>query len=202
MRGLFEILEYSIGCLFWGVLITILSYVFFVFLIRGWYRDAAFTLSSYLVGILLFFPICFQCTLTVGALRIIDTTDGFEQRVREITSQCFPSDEEVGIREANEVLQVVIGEQPLLRHYIGGGEFSGYTAGQLPEVMADTLRTYMRWYIVRRLGWCLAFIVMGAVLAIKTLSKGNVRRRSGVPASRRDAGRVPVSRRKRIHVKH
>ena len=47
---LFDILRYSMSSIFWGILIAIALMGLFVFLIKGWYKNALFTPASYLVG--------------------------------------------------------------------------------------------------------------------------------------------------------
>lgn len=43
------ILKYSIGSLLYGGLITVLFLSLFIFLIKGWYKDAVFKPVSYAV---------------------------------------------------------------------------------------------------------------------------------------------------------
>ena len=73
--------------------------------------------------------------------------------------------------QASDVIDAIIDEFPILQYYIGGGEFSGFTAKELPHAMADELRSFMRWYIFRRILWCLGFVIVGAICVIKSLSR-------------------------------
>ncbi len=167
---LFEILRYSFSSVIWGFLIAIASMALFVFLIKGWYKDATFSPVSYLVGAVLFVFLSFQCILIVGSLKIISMTDEYEQKIVTLV-QSYSPDGEVSKAQASEVIDEIIEEFPILEYYIGGGEFSGYTASQLPAAIAKELRSFMRWYIFRRILWCLGFVIVGAVLVIKSLSR-------------------------------
>ena len=168
---LFDILRYSFSSMIWGILIAVACMALFVFLIKGWYKDATFSPISYAVGAILFLFLSFQCILIVGSLKIISMTDEYEQRIANIVESVYSSSEEVSMSQASDVIDTIIDEFPILEYYIGGGEFSGFTAEQLPHAMADELRSFMRWYIFRRLLWCLGFVIVGAICVIRSMSK-------------------------------
>ena len=188
---LFEILRYSFSSVIWGVLIAIFCMALFVFLIKGWYKDATFSPVSYLVGAVLFLFLSFQCVLIVGSLKIISMTDDYEQQITALVQSYSPEDE-VSQAQASEVIDAIIDEFPILEYYIGGGEFSGYTASQLPAAIAQELRSFMRWYIFRRILWCLGFVAVGAYLVIRSLSKNYTnQRRERIQHDRKRVSRRP-----------
>jgi hypothetical protein len=81
--------------------------------------------------------------------------------------------EEVTKDDSDIIIKKTIAEYPLLEYYIGGGDFRGFNAKQLPTAMADELRSFMWAYIVRRLLWCLGLVLVAGVLGIKTLDQYN-----------------------------
>ena len=168
---LFDILRYSFSSMIWGILIAVACMALFVFLIKGWYKDATFSPISYAVGATLFLFLSFQCILVVGSLKIISMTDEYEQRITSIVESAYSPSDMVSMPQASDVIDTIIDEFPILEYYIGGGEFSGFTAEQLPHAMADELRSFMRWYIFRRILWCLGFVFVGAICVIKSMSK-------------------------------
>lgn len=168
---LWNIIQYSIGSLVWGVLIAVLCMALFVFIIKGWWKDAMFSIWSYIIGFVLFGLLAFQCTMIVGSLKIIDTTDTYEAYFNEIVDNIYEGWEEVPTEQADIIIKKAIAEYPLLEYYIGGGDFSGFNAKQLPGAIAEELRSFMRAYITRRLFWCLGFVLVAGVLGIKTLDK-------------------------------
>ena len=171
MWALFDILRYSFASAFWGVLIAVACMALFVFLIKGWYKDTTFSPISYIIGAVLFFFLSFQCVLVVGSLKIISMTDEYEQRITSIVESVYSPSDMVSMPQASDVIDTIIDEFPILEYYIGGGEFSGFTAAQLPHAMADELRSFMRWYIFRRILWCLGFVIVGAICVIRSMSK-------------------------------
>ena len=190
---LFDILRYSFSSMIWGILIAVACMALFVFLIKGWYKDATFSPISYVVGAFLFLFLSFQCILIVGSLKIISMTDEYEQRITNIVESAYSPSDMVSMPQASDVIDTIIDEFPILEYYIGGGEFSGFTAEQLPHAIADELRSFMRWYIFRRILWCLGFVIVGAICVIKSLSKNY----QGIRRQRVQHDRRRVSRRTR-----
>ena len=178
MWALFDILRYSFSSVIWGILIAVACMALFVFLIKGWYKDATFSPISYIIGAVLFLFLSFQCILIVGSLKIIDTSDYYEAEISRIVDSTYDDMDEISIGQSDEIIKEIINRFPLLHYYIGGGEFSGYTAKELPHAMADELRSFMRWYIFRRILWCLGFVIVGAVLAIRSLDRGIKKKRT------------------------
>ena len=193
MWALFDIFRYSFASAFWGILIAVACMALFVLLIKGWYKDATFSPISYAVGAILFLFLSFQCILIVGSLKIISMTDEYEQRISYIIESAYSPSDMVSMPQASDVIDTIIDEFPILEYYIGGGEFTGFTAAQLPHAIADELRSFMRWYIFRRILWCLGFVVVGAICVIKSPSKNY----QGIRRQRVQHDRRRVSRRTR-----
>ena len=199
MWALFDILRYSFSSVIWGILIAVACMALFVFLIKGWYKDATFSPISYIIGAVLFLFLSFQCILIVGSLKIIDTSDYYEAEISRIVDSTYDDMDEISIGQSDEMIKEIINRFPLLHYYIGGGEFSGYSAKELPHAMADELRSFMRWYIFRRILWCLGFVIVGAVFVIRTLSKNRtpLRQSDRLQRQRVQTERRRVSRRSR-----
>ena len=171
MWGLFELLRFSFSSIIWGILITAICLALFFFLIRGWYRNATFTPISYVIGFFLFLLLAFQCTMIVGAIKIINISPYYESQIQQLVGTYFPPSQEITGQESEQVIDWLVTEYPILQHYFDTGEFTGYTAQQLPAVMGAEIRSFLRFYILRRLLWCLGFVIVGAVLVIRSISK-------------------------------
>ena len=168
---LFDILRYSFSSIIWGILISVACMALFIFLIKGWYKDATFSPISYIIGVVLFIFLSIQCILTIGSLKILDTTDYYEVQIANIVEKTYDAADEVTMGNAADIIKSVIDQHPLLQYYISGGEFTGFTAKELPHAIADELRSFMHWYIFRRILWCLGFVIIGAFLVIRSLDK-------------------------------
>lgn len=194
MWGLFELLKLSFSSLIWGVLITILCLVLFFVLIKGWYRSATYTPLSYLIGAVLFLFLSFQCTMIVGGLKINSLSQEYYIQVESLVNRFYDADDPISTQASTQLVDKLIRENPILQYYIGGGEFSGYTARQLPQAVVSTLQTYIRWYIVRRLLWCLFFVGVGAFVVIRSMAMARRRPRSYVGPRAPRPVRTPYSR--------
>lgn len=168
LRG---IIDYSFSCLMWGVLIAFICTVIFVFILKGWRRDTMFSIWTYLIGGTLFVLMAFQCTMLVGSIKLINTVDEYETYFSEIIDNVHKVSEQIPIEDVGEVIDLIKSEYPIAEHYINGEEFIGLNVHQLPTILAEKLRSYLRTYIVHRLLWCLGFVLIAGVLGIKTLDK-------------------------------
>lgn len=168
--GLFDLLQFSFSSLIWGILITVVCLLLFFTLIRGWYKSATMTPVSYLVGFVLFLLLSFQCTLIMGAIKIIHISDFFAGEIQQVVQQFFQNNQEVTVQQSTQILENLVDTYPVLGHFFQSGEFTGYTAAELPEAIRAEICSFLRWFIVRRLLWCLAFVVVGAVCVIRTMT--------------------------------
>ena len=171
MWGLFDILRYSFSSVIWGILIAFAMMALFVFMVRGWWKNALFTPATYICGAILLILLMFQCTMTVGALKIIDNCDRYEAIMNSIVvgGDYLFLDREASPEETNAITSQLVSREPLLQYYISGGWSEGISLRNVPHEMADELRSFMRNYITRRLLWSLAFVLVLGFIAIKTL---------------------------------
>lgn len=168
MGALSNIMFHSAGSMFLGIFITLAGVGLMFFLIKSWRRNATYTLLSFIVGGVLFFFLAFQSILLCGAVTIKSYTDNVETRINELVGSI--SENTVFTREDSQaILERIRDEWPLVGYYIGGADFHGHTPGTIAKAMADELRSYMNWFILRRVGWCLLFIVAGTFVVIKTM---------------------------------
>lgn len=111
----------SAGSLIWGLLISLSCMALFVFIITSWWKDALFTVWSYLIGALLFLLLAVQCTLIVGSLKVMDTVGEYEVLLTGIVDNLYEGSEEVSVLASDEVIKQSIDRFPLLGYYVGGG---------------------------------------------------------------------------------
>lgn len=150
----------------------------FFLLIKGWWKDAVMSLSTYIVGGILGILLMFQCTLICGSLAIMRKANQFEALATEAIEQMVTSgkatlNEIVDQAETQEVMNEIVRNHPILGNYCNGADFSGHSLVELPKAMTAELNNYLTKYIIRRLLWALAFVVVAAVIANYTISKGN-----------------------------
>lgn len=168
MSYLINILQYSIGSLFIGVLITLIGVCLMFYIVKSWRRGAEFSPGSFIVGAILFFFLSFQSVLLCGAITIKSYSDDVEAYINTLVAKA-PEDMVLDQRNSQYILDSFAKEWPLVAYYVDYADFRGHTPDNIATAMVDELRSVMNWYIFRRLAWSLAFIVIGAVLVIKTM---------------------------------
>lgn len=189
MSGLLNVLYYSLGSLFLGVFITLIGIVLMFLLIKGWWKDSRFTPVSFITGVLLFFFLAYQSILICGAVTIKSYSDDLKQYTNELVRD-LPSGQPLSRQDSQDILEKWSEEYPLVGYYANSADFQGHTTSDIAQVMVDVLNTFMNWFIVRRVGWSIFFIVAGAFIVIRSM-----RRNGSQPASRTaSSGAATVTR--------
>ena len=167
-----EIFRYSIGSIAWGLVIGIVCIALFFVLIKGWWKNARFVFASYVIGLVLGIILIYQSILVCGSVAIIKVANYSEPTLVELVNQYSDNTERVmSPEESDKIIKDFALKNPLVAHYIDGGEFEGYTAKELPHAIVSKLKSYMGWFIFRRILWSLGLTILSAVLVIKTMSR-------------------------------
>lgn len=177
MGALFQIVAYSIGNLFLGILLTVIGVILLFVLIQSWYRNSTFTPVSYIVGGILFLFLSFQSILLCGAVTIKSYSEDVECAINSWVAE-VPSDIPFNQEDSQHVLEQITEEWPLVGYFVGGADFTGHTSVTIAQAMAEELRSFMNYFILRRVGWSLLFIVCGVVIVIKSMERVSRRRYS------------------------
>lgn len=203
MGALINILMYSMGSLLLGVLLTIIGIVLMFMLIRSWWRNSTFTLMSFVVGVILFFFLSFQAVLLCGAVTIKSYCGDVEKTINDLVSN-VPQDIPFSTENSQQILDRISEEWPLVGYYVNMADFQGHTSATIGAAMADELRSYMNRFIWRRVAWSLCFVVVGAIIVIKTISFRNdqLRRKTGRATAQHSTTRLRgiAQRQNRIRV--
>lgn len=173
MDKLEYILYYAISSMFIGVVLTILGILGFFLLIKGWYKDRTFNRASIAVGVILFFLLCIQNILLCGTIHIVRMSDTLEDRMTEYVQPYVKAgDDYMQRNDVDDLLfKGLANDYPIIFCYVGVSDFRGYKASEIPEVTIGTLNEYCYWYIARRIGWSLLFVIISAIIVIKTMEK-------------------------------
>lgn len=193
------IFYYALTSMFIGVILTILGIAFFFLLIKGWYKDRTFNAASIIVGIVLFFFLCFQNILLCGTIHIKRMSDMLEETMAEYVQPYINSgDDYMSSSEVDDLLfKGLANEYPILSCYVDVSDFRGHRASDIPVVTIDALNDYCNWYIVRRLVWSLFFVVIAAVIVIKTMARTYTKKPLSRPPSHTSDRKERISSRTR-----
>lgn len=186
--SLFEILKYSVGSLFWGILLTLLGLGLLFFLIKGFYPKAVFTPISFLVGVILFFFLSFQSILICGAVKLKSMSAVLETTINEYIPDSWKlQGREITAADSQQIVENLGVDYALFSHYIDWADFHGHAAGDVAAAMIDEMHRFLNAFIWRRVGWSLLFVLLGTFIVIRTLGTVQVynRYRRGGASSRR-----------------
>lgn len=168
--GIFGILFSSIGSLIWGVLLTVVGIALMFLIIKSWRKDAYFTPVSYIVGIVLFFFLSFHAILMCGAITIKSGSDEIRAYINRMVED-IPEGIPFSTSNSQQILDNICEEYPIVGEYVGLADFKGHDSSDIADAMVEELNSFMNWYILRRVGWSILFVVIGAVVVIKTMDK-------------------------------
>ena len=188
MGALYTIISYSLGNLFLGVLLTIVGVGLMFFLVRSWFSNSSFTPFSYIIGFVLFLFLSFQAVLLCGAVTIKSYGDEVEVAINEWVRN-LPDDVRFNKASSQQVLEQIQQEWPLVGYFVGGADFTGHTPVDIAHAMTEELHSFMNGFILRRIGWSLLFVVVGAFIVIKTMEHTRRQRNRGGYASARSRRR-------------
>ena len=119
MGVFFEICKFSAGSLVWGFLISAVCMALFLIALKGWFKNAQLSPWTYIVGVVLFVFVGLQSTMISGAIKIINTTDFYEQQLTEM------------VNRAQENRGEGFGLGDLVQTVLGGGGLSDVIGGLL-----------------------------------------------------------------------
>lgn len=203
----FDIIHFAASSVFWGLLLAAAMMGLFVFIVRGWWKDAMFTVWTYVGGGILALLLFFQCTLIVGALKIKSLSNDCEEILTALVEKAGYSDNYIIDRqESNSLFSNILEEYPIIANYIGaisGSEdgingsgyiwAEGYTAAEWPHAIIEYQNSLMNEYILRRILWSLGFVLVLGFICIKTMettTNSRLKARSNDRTARRATERI------------
>jgi hypothetical protein len=111
----------------------------------------------------------------IGAIAIKSMTDEINMTIKKSIPEYWNNEhKEITPGEAQELFDNAVSQYPLLGEYLNYADFKGYDTTEIADAITDKLNSYMNWYILRRIGWSLLFIIASAVLVIKTKSTADI----------------------------
>jgi hypothetical protein len=202
----FDIINFAASSVLWGLLMAVAMMALFVFIVRGWWKDALFTVWTYVAGGVLAILLFFQCTLMIGALKMRSSCDEYETQLKAVINTYYNGNEIVSKETTAQMFGEVMNKNPLIRNYLGAIfgssiEDSGYIyvdgecyARDVPNVLIPYLKDLLNKYILRRILWSLGFVLVLGFIAIKTMETSTNSRLKARSEARISRGTKPITR--------
>ena len=190
MGLLVDIFTNSLLSIFLGFLFALGGVILLFLAIQGWYKNRTFTPLSYVAGAVVFCFFLYQSILICGAFACKSFGDEIEARINEIVAlrASFMPDYKFSREQTDEIFKEATAVFPVIAEYVGWADFEGHTPLNIAASMHETLDKFLNIFILKRLGWCLLFLVLGALAVIKTMDVQRAiasRRRTGSSARTR-----------------
>ena len=187
MGLLVDIFTNSLLSIFLGFLFALGGVILLFLAIQGWYKNRTFTPLSYVAGAVVFCFFLYQSILICGAFACKSFGDEIEARINEIVAlrASFMPDYKFSREQTDEIFKEATAVFPVIAEYVGWADFEGHTPLNIAASMHETLDKFLNIFILKRLGWCLLFLVLGALAVIKTMDVQRAiasRRRTGSSA--------------------
>ena len=171
MGLLVDIFTNSLLSIFLGFLFALGGVILLFLAIQGWYKNRTFTPLSYVAGAVVFCFFLYQSILICGAFACKSFGDEIEARINEIVAlrASFMPDYKFSREQTDEIFKEATAVFPVIAEYVGWADFEGHTPLNIAASMHETLDKFLNIFILKRLGWCLLFLVLGAFVVIKTM---------------------------------
>lgn len=182
----FDVLYYAFGSMLLGVFITIIGVGLLFYLVKSFYPKYTFTSITYIVGVILFILLSYHSILICGAFKIKGMADDIGESINYFVEDYYIPGQEITDVEAQQIAEHLMEEYPLFACYVGGATSYGNTTSTIAQSLADECHEFMNIFILKHLGWCVAFIAIGTFVVIKTMEVYHkTTRRSSSTAIRR-----------------
>ena len=173
------IIRYFIGSLIGGIVVSIVLVVGLAFLVRGIKSSSNFTPLTLVGSIVVFFFVSVQMVLLTGAHSVKGYANDMADDVR-MTVRQFPVQTTDFTEDMTEMDGVAAGwktfvadKYPVLGYYlrhidlpqnlnVASSSMVDNLDGLTVEMMAS-LNSYINYYMLRRILWALAFLVVGGI---------------------------------------
>lgn len=171
-----------------------------LFTIKGWWKDVHHASTSCLIGCALGLILIYQCILLGGAIVVINMVDDCEPIITSYVNKYISDTEKVlPSKDTDKLLRNLVSDYPLVAHYVDTSEFKDYRAKELPSAVVSQVKRDMKWFIVRRILWCVGFSIIATVLAIKNTHHRQDRMHKNIS---RDRKRIKRNEHSRIRYRH
>lgn len=177
---IYNLFQTGASCILYGLLVTATLMAIMYFFLKEYNKNIVRTIPFFITGVVLAVLLTIQSSLLIGAVKAKGMIDSAEIYITQLTENEYGT---ISTNESQWVLDKVGEEFPIIRTYCGICDFGGNDYSQLPERMAETMRSYLSSFIWHRVWWMLGMIVVAlfVVLIVPGTGKGSGKSLSSNP---------------------
>lgn len=155
-------MKYSLGSVLYGLLVALCCGLLVLKLSKAMRRGGQSSPIGLVAGMLMLIGVAFQAILFFVAQRLSTTIDVFEKQALQMVK--------AGTTDTQKTLGNLKDQTPILWHFISDKDFDDVPLTDLPHALASDVRSSLRGYAWRRVGWGILFLLSGSV-AVLTLRR-------------------------------
>ena len=193
----FELISIAFSSIFYGIIATVAIMAVLYGVLKVINKCIVQSPIFFLTGLVLAVLLVIQTSLMIGAFQAKTATDAAELFLRQQLEGCQGI---VGAQESQQVMNTIIEEFPIIGAYANLFDFSGNDLSNLPQVMHETITSYLNTFIWHRVGWTLGFIVVSCIIVIMFAkpNKDSGRRQRDEVGSRHEGRRARTGDHQRV----
>lgn len=117
----------------------------------------------FITGVVLAILLIVQTSLMIGAIQAKDAADSAEIYLNQLLEDKYGT---ISAQDSQKVMDAITENFPIIGNFIDIADFSGHDISELPEVMHESMESYLNSYIWHRVWWILGIVVMACVIVI------------------------------------
>jgi hypothetical protein len=110
----------------------------------------------------------------MGALAIKSVTNDVNITLKQSVHDWTRNYNSLKSNEGKMFFDYAVSQYPFIGKYLNYADFTNCNATEMIDAMTDNLNEYMNWYILKRVGWYLLFIIISDCMIIKFVSTNNI----------------------------
>ena len=170
MFTLFRLLEFSFSSIVWGVILSAVCIFLIHLIISGLWNKAEYTPLTFLSGFVLFIALTFNIALIFGGMKVKSLVDDVQASAETVVNTVVKPRGEMIEAGTEEVTKRIGDEYPILAPYLESAKVDASSIEKLPETIANSVRSSINSFILRRVLWSLGFLVVCAIVAVKSVN--------------------------------
>ena len=159
----FSLLTTAFSSIFYGVIVTAVVMAILYFILKTIGQGIVQTLVFYVSGVVLAILLIIQFSLLFGAYQAKDATNSAKIYIEQRLEQY---DGTIGAQDSQRILDSINEQFPVIVSYIGIANFSGNDVSDLPEIMHQTMTSFLNSYIWHRVWWILGIVFVACIVVI------------------------------------
>lgn len=159
----FSLLTTAFSSVFYGIIVTAVIMAILYAVLKSLSKGIVQSVPFYVTGVVLAILLIVQCSLMIGAIQAKDAVDSAEIYLNQLLEDKYGT---ISAQDSQKVMDAITENFPIIGNFIDIADFSGHDISDLPEVMHDSMDSYLSSYIWHRVWWILGIIAVACIIAV------------------------------------